>query len=153
MKRSIRVALAALAALAFAACNNGNNGNSNNADNCGGPPNNLEVLYPRPNQSRVNPNVTGVWVATNQALPNGNAYNFCMLTSSPVLTPCTSTFGSISYSQLPTGSAKATYPNPQYYYTAFGNPIGPSNSVQLLWNNGGTGCNPNVIVSTFTTGA
>lgn len=168
MKRSMRVFVGAVAAaLTLAACNNGNNGNNippGGGTNCGSPPYNMEVLYPKPNAKKVAPNIGGVVVAFNKALPSNNQYDLIAnqsngqiqyttnVSGGPVYGPG-SGFTTIAYSKIPSPHANATYPNPQYYVTLFqpNKPIGPAQAVNLYWNDAGLACNPNVIVSSFTT--
>lgn len=165
MKRSIGVLFGALAAvISLAACNNGNNNNNippGTGTNCGNPPYNMEVLYPIPN-GRVPANVGVVVVAFSKPIVSGNRYDLWVNQSNgssqfttnvnggPVYGPG-SGFTTIAYSKIPTPHAKATFPNPQYYVTLFNNVLGPSQAVNLYWNDAGLNCNPNVIVSSFRT--
>ena len=166
MKRSIGVFVGAVAAaVTLAACNNGNNNNNlppGTGTNCGNPPYNMEVLYPKPNGHGLAPNVGGVVVAFNRALPSGNQYDLWVNQSNggkqftsnvnggPVYGPG-SGFTTVAYSKIPNPHANATYPNPQYYLTLFNSPIGPAQAVNLYWNDAGLNCTANVIVSSFTT--
>lgn len=166
MKRSFGVFFGALAAaVSLAACNNGNNNNNlppGTGTNCGNPPYQLEVLYPKPNARAVAPNVGGVVVAFNHPLSSGNLYNLWVNESNgssqftsngnggPVYGPG-SGFTSINASQIPTPHANPTYANPSYYATNFSQVIGPAQSVNLYWNDGGLQCTPNIIVSSFRT--
>lgn len=164
MKRSIGVLFGAVAAaVSLAACNNGNNNSipPGTGTNCGSPPYQAEVLYPIPN-GKVPPNVGGVVVAFSKALPSVNSYDLWVnqsngasqftsnINGGPVYGPG-SGFTTIAYSKIPSPHAKATYPNPQYYLTLFNNPIGPSQAVNLYWNDAGLNCSPNVIISSFKT--
>ncbi len=65
----------------------------------------------------------------------------------------TSPFFGISESKIPTPHAKPSYSNPIYYASSLPSSyyIGPSQSVAVLWNDGGTGCNPHVQISSFKT--
>ena len=156
MKKSFGIIATFLAAaIALAACN-GSNNNGNppgTGTNCGGPPNNLEVLYPRPNAQRAPDGLTQIFVATNGAINGGN-YNFA-LNAFPNQFPyganATSPFGSTTSGSIPSPHATPSYPNASYYVTQLQLPPGPRNTVQLYWNNLGSACTPNIIVSTFTT--
>jgi hypothetical protein len=170
MKMSIRLLLATGAAAALAACN-GNGGifgpsQPTPPPNCNGPAKNMEVLYPRPGAGHVPPTVSAVYVSTDAPLPAGNSFDlFASLAPSgnteytvnragQPYTGSGSGFFTVSASQIPQPHATPTYPNPTYYATLFQNgPIGPSTTVSLLWNDAGTGCNPNVVMSLFTTAA
>lgn len=156
MKTSVSaLVLSLVAALALAGCNGNNNSNSYNppgtGTNCGNPPNSLQVLYPKPGAQRVNPNITAMYVATNGALVSGNSYNFFLNTTSALAYPYTGNFTQVSASQIPLPHAAPSFSNPVYYATPLAQPIGPLQGVQVFWNDGGTGCTPNVIVSTFAT--
>lgn len=167
MKRSIGFIGILAAVVALAACNNGNGSAvptppPGYGTNCGKPPYNMEVLYPKPNAKGIPPNVGGIVVAFDHALVAGNQYDLWVNQSNgnaqftsnasggPVYGPG-SGFTTIAVSKIPAGAAKPTYPNPQYYVTLFSNPIGPSQTVNLYWNDGGLQCNPNFIVSAFRT--
>jgi hypothetical protein len=147
---SFSSAAAIAAMLLLTACNN-NSSSSNNGfgQNCGVPVNNLQVLHPINGASRVNPAIGGIFVAANPALPVGNQYNFLIVQSSGAQ-QYTSTFAHY------TGAIPKPYTSPPpgstIYETYIPQPIGPLQSVNLYWNNGGTGCTPNAIVSAFTTG-
>jgi hypothetical protein len=166
MKRLGVIIPALVAATLLSACNN----NSNNpyttptpGSGCAHPPYQMEVLYPKPGADHVPPTVPGVWVATTTPLPSGNQYDFLSSqsnSSSPFPTvnqsgqPVSSTgsgFFSVSSTSIPSPHANPTYPNAQYYETLFSNPIGPLVSVNLYWNDYGTNCTPNIVVSSFTT--
>jgi len=153
MKKSIGLLFAASLVVALAAgCNN--NSNSNNppgtGTNCGAPPKGFQVLYPRNGAPRVPPNQAGaVYVAANPALAVGNSYNFLPVTGAGSQ-PFTSTFATYS-GPIPSPHVSPA-PGSTIYITQFFYPIGPLQTVQLYWNDGGTGCTPNFIVSTFTTG-
>lgn len=166
MRRSMRVFFGALAAaVTLAACNNGNNSSNippGGGTNCGNPPYNMEVIYPKPNARRVPDNNGGVVVAFSKALPSGNQYALWVNQSNgqaqftsnvnggPVYGPG-SGFTTIAYSKIPSPHATPTFSNPQYYVTLFVNPLGPAQAVNLYWYDAGLGCNPNVIVSSFST--
>ena len=150
MKKSMGMVLSALAAAAMlAACNSGSNNTTPGVGtNCNGPANGMIVLYPKPGAKNIGANVGGVYVATKPALPAGNSYDFFVVQSNGA-TQYTSTFATYS----------GPIPNPHVtppagytvYATAFANLIGPLQTVNLYWNDGGTGCTPNNIVSTFST--
>jgi len=166
MKRSFGVFFGALAAaVSLAACNNGNNNNSlppGSGTNCGSPPYQLEILYPKPNARGLPPNVGGVVVAFNRSLPSGNLYDLWVNQSNgttqyttnnnggPVFGPG-SGFTSINAAQIPSPHANPTYANPSYYATSFSKIIGPTQAVNLYWNDAGLACTPNIIVSSFRT--
>ena len=167
MKRSIGVILGTLAAATLLSACTTNNGNPNvgptPGTGCAHPPYQMEVLYPKPGAHHISPTVSGVWVATTTALPSGNQYDFLSSQSNssspfptvnqsgqPVSSPG-SGFFSVSSTSIPSPHATPTYPNAQYYETLFSNPIGPLVSVNLYWNDYGTNCTPNVVVSSFTT--
>ena len=164
MKRTTRALVGLAAAVFLAACNNNNNGGTppTTGPNCPNPPYNLEVLYPKPNALRVNPAVQVFYVATSQALPNGNQYDFIVQQSNGTnqfsvntqgqpVNGAGSGFFSVSASQIPFPHANPTFPNPQYYASGVPYPIGPVQTVNLIWNDYGTQCNPNTTVSTFST--
>jgi hypothetical protein len=153
MKRSIGILLAGIAAAALAGCNNGNNNNPipTPGPGCGNPPYQLQVLYPRPGAHNVPPTVAGVYVSTNTALPSGNQYGFVASQSNSYSQDTVVPFSSVSASSIPSPHAKPTYSNPHYYFEPFLTAIGPTITVQLYWNDQGTNCTPNVIVSSFTT--
>jgi hypothetical protein len=164
MKKSIG-ALSALFALAslLAGCN-GNNGiigpgpspTQTPSGNCGGPPNQLEVLYPIPGSHDAPPALANIYVSTKGPLPPSNQFNFYVSQSSGSAT-FTGLFATINGSQIPTPHAKPTYSNPTYYASAIAGPygssyiIGPDQSVSLLWNDGGRNCTPHFLVASFKT--
>lgn len=163
MKKSIGTlfALAAAAGM-LAACNGSNvigpgpSPTSGPTGNCGGPPNNLEVVYPIPNSKQVTPSLGNIYVATKGALPPSNQFDFYLAQSNGSST-FTGPFATISESQIPTPHAKPTYSSPSYYASAIAGPygssyvIGPSQAVSLLWNNGGENCTPHSVVASFHT--
>lgn len=153
MNKSIGLIFASvLAAALVAGCNSSSSGNNNNGfgTNCGGPPNGFQVLYPRNNAPRVPPgNANAVYVAAKPPLVVGNSYNFLPVVQSGSL-PYTSTFATTNQS-IPNPHT-SPQPGSTIYVAQFLYPIGPLQTVQLYWNDGGTGCTPNVIVSSFTTG-
>jgi hypothetical protein len=155
MKMSIG-ALAALftAALLLSACNGSNNNVAppGTGQNCGGPPNNLEVLYPIPNSRNASPSLGNIYVSTKGQLPPSNSFNF-LLSQSNGGTTFTGIFGGVSLSQIPSPHATPSYPNPVYYASSLPPSylIGPSQAVSLFWNDGGTGCTPHTLVSSFKT--
>ncbi len=148
------------AAMLLAACNGNNNVTlpPGTGTNCGGPPssNQLEVLYPIPGSKTAPANLGNVYVSTKAALPPSNQFNF-FLTQSNGNTTYTGLFSTINASQIPSPHRKPSYSNPNYYASAIAGPygsgyvIGPAQAVNLYWNDGGTGCNPHVLVSTFRT--
>ncbi|MBV9719990.1 MAG: hypothetical protein JOZ77_11775 [Candidatus Eremiobacteraeota bacterium] len=155
MKKSIGAILALTSAAVLAACNNnGNVSVPGQGQNCGGPPssNQLEVLWPIPNTKKAPPNVGNIYVSTKGTLPPSNSFNFYIVQSNGAST-FTSTFYGISESAIPTPHAKPTYSNPTYYASSLPSSyiIGPKQPVSIFWNDGGTGCSPHVLVSSFTT--
>jgi predicted small secreted protein len=150
MKKSMTVLFASLLAAGLLAGCNSNNNNTipGGGTNCGGPPNGVEVIYPKPNARRVPSGVGSVWIAAKPSLPVGNQYDFFVVqtnlnqqttgpfvqTNQPIPVPHVS----------PPAGAKV-------YYSSFNYIIGPVQSVNLYWNIGGSACNPNVIVSSFST--
>lgn len=160
MKKAISALCALFAAGTLAACNGGAGNTAPPAgtgSNCSGPPNQLEVLYPIPGSKNVSPGLNNIYVATKGQLPPSNSYNF-FLTQSNGSSTFTGLFSGISKSQIPTPHANPTYSNAIYYASAIAGPygsgytIGPSQSVSLLWNIAGSGCNPHFLVSSFRTG-
>jgi hypothetical protein len=157
MKKSIGALLVLFAAGTLAACN-GNNSISappGTGTNCGGPPssNQLEVLYPIPNSTSAPQSFSNIYVSTKGKLPPSNSFNFYMVQSNGNST-FTSVFFGASASQIPSPHAKPSYSNPTYYATSIPPSypiIGPSQAVSLFWNDGGTGCTPHFLVSSFTT--
>lgn len=143
------------AAVVFAACNS--NGNVSTPAGvgtyCGPPPNKLEVLYPKPGARNVNPAIGNFYVSTSGLLPPSNNFDFAVAQSNGAQT-LTSNFFQIKASQVPTPHPSPSYPNAVYYATSVQPPsyiIGPDQSVSLLWNDGGTGCTPHYLVSSFKT--
>ena len=151
MKKSIAsVFVSVLAAALLAGCNNNTSSNNNNGlgSNCGNPAPGFRLLYPRNNAPHVSPSISAVYVAFNPTLPGGNSYNLAAQLSGGG-SQFTSTFATYSgplpnpHNPVPAGST--------VYFTQFAYPIGPLQTVQLFWNDGGTGCTPNTVVGTFTT--
>jgi hypothetical protein len=141
---------------ALAACNNGSvSAPPGTGTNCGGPPssNQLEVLYPKPGYRHTPPTLQNVYVSTKGYLPPSNSFDFYLLQSNGAST-YTSPFFGISKSQIPTPRATPSYSNAIYYASSLpaSYSIGPDQSVSLVWNDGGTGCSPHVVVSSFYTG-
>ncbi|HEY1653552.1 MAG TPA: hypothetical protein VGF86_00385 [Candidatus Tumulicola sp.] len=153
MKKSIGFIFAGLLAAGITAgCNSNNNGTTipGQGSNCGNPPSGFQLLYPRDNAGHIPPqNAVAVWVAAKPALVVGNSYDLAPVTSGGAL-PTTSTFA--TYNGPIPNPHNSPAPGSTVYQTNFLYPIGPLQTVQLFWNDGGTGCNPNVIVGTFTTG-
>jgi hypothetical protein len=162
MKKSIGALSAFLAASLLVACNN-NNGfgpgpgpTSSPSGNCGGPPNQLEVLYPIPGSHSAPAALANIYVSTKGPLPPSNQFNF-YLSQSNGSTTFTGLFATINASQIPTPHAKPSYPNPTYYASAIAGPygssyiIGPNQAVALLWNDGGRNCIPHFLVASFKT--
>ena len=152
MKKALGFIFAGLLSAGLLAGCNGSSSNSNNGfgTNCGKPPPGFQILYPRNNAPRVPPNnATAVYVAAKPPLVIGNSYNFLPVTSAGAQ-PYSSTFATYN------GSIPAPHntpaPGSTVYITQFLYPIAPLTSVQLYWNDGGTGCTPNFLVSSFTTG-
>jgi len=154
MKNSIGALFAILTAGGLlAACNNGSiAAPPGSGSNCGGPPNQLEVLYPRPGARNVSDALGNIFVSTKGQLPGSNQFNF-FLTQANGASTFTSVFAGTSASQIPTPHATPSYSNPTYYVTSLPTSyiIGPSQSVNLYWNDGGTGCSPHFLVSSFKT--
>ncbi len=161
MKRSIGALIVLCTAGMLAACNSGVYGpgpgpTSGPSGNCGGPANQMEVLYPKPNAKGVGTGLGNVYVSTKGALPPSNQFDFFLQQSNGTST-FTGNFAPISGSQIPNPHAKPTYSNPSYYATAIAGPYGtqpflsPGQSVTLLWNDGGRNCTPHTVVSSFRT--
>lgn len=154
MKNSIGVLFAILAGAGLlAACNNGSvAAPPGTGTNCGGPPNQLEVLYPAPGAKNVSDTLGNIFVSTNGNLPPSNQFNFLLAQSNGSST-FTSLFQGTSASQIPTPHATPSYSNPSYYVSSLpiSYIIGPSQTVNIYWNDGGTGCTPHTLVSTFKT--
>jgi predicted small secreted protein len=150
MKKSIGFLFTAmLAAGLLAGCNSNNSTTPPGVGtNCGNPPAGFQVLYPRPNAGAIGPNVGGVYVAANPALPVGNSYDFFVVQTNG-FTQHTSPFATYN-GPIPTPH-KSPPPGSTVYVTQFLYPIGPLQGVNLYWNDGGTACTPNVIVSSFST--
>ena len=150
------IATICAAAVLLSACNSNNSIGTppGTGQNCGGPPsaNQLEVLYPIPGSKKVPENLGNIYVSTKGTLPPSNQFNFVLVQSNGNSTG-TSNFAPISESQIPTPHAKPSYPNPAYYASSLPPSyiIGPAQSVTLLWNDGGTGCTPHFVVSSFKT--
>jgi hypothetical protein len=143
--------VAAAAAMTLLTGCNSNSGTNNNGfgQNCGGPVNGIQLIHPVNGSTHANPAVSAVYVAATSTLPVGNQYNFFVVQSSGAQ-QYTSTFAHYTgpipkpYTSPPPGST--------IYQTIIPQPPGPLQSVNLYWNNGGTGCTPNTIVGSFTTG-
>ena len=156
MKNSIGVLFTILAGAGLlAACNNATvSAPPGTGSNCGGPPssNQLEVLYPAPNSTNAPANLQNIFISTKGSLPANNQFNFQVVPSNG-LSVFTSLFQGASASQIPKPHATPSYSNPTYYVASlpYGYTIGPSQTVNLYWNDGGTGCTPHVLVSTFST--
>lgn len=161
MKQSLTALVFLTIAAVLTACNGANSINTpppGTGSNCGGPPssNHLEVLFPIPN-SRSAPKALGnIYVSTKGQLPPSNAFNFLLVQANGAQT-FTGPFTGINESQIPTPHAKPSYSNPIYYASSISGPygsgyiIGPDQAVSLFWNDGGTGCNPHFLVSSFQT--
>ncbi|MBV9333806.1 MAG: hypothetical protein JO146_07345 [Candidatus Eremiobacteraeota bacterium] len=154
MKNSIGVLFASLAGAGLlAACNNGSiNVPPGTGTNCGGPPsvNQLQVLYPKPH-SRVSPLLQNIFISTKGTLPPNNQFNFYLVAGNTSF--FTSLFQGTSASQIPNPHATPGYSNPTYYVTSLppSVPLGTGQTVNIYWNDGGTGCSPHFLVSTFRT--
>jgi hypothetical protein len=157
MKISNGALTAILATAVLAGCNGANNGGSlppGTGTNCGGPPsvNQLEVVFPAPGSKKAPQTLGNIYVATKGQLPPSNQFNFYLVQSNGAST-YTSTFFGISESKIPPPHKTPTYSNPVYYASSLppSYTIGPDQAVSLIWNDGGTGCNPHVLVSSFRT--
>ena len=161
MKKSIGAIIALCAAGSLAACNSGVYGagpspTSGPSGNCGGPPNQMEVLYPKPNAKNVSTGLGNIYVSTKGQLPPSNQFNFYLSQSNGTST-FTGNFAPINEKQIPPKHAKPTYSNPTYYASAIAGPYGtqpfldPGQAVTLLWNDGGRNCVPHTLVSSFST--
>lgn len=155
MKTTIGFVFSVIAAAGLLAGCNGNGNNTTppgTGSNCGGPPAGFQVLYPRNNAPHIPPNNgNAVYVAANPALVVGNSYDFNAVQSSG-FTQFTSTFATTSIGNVPSPHASPA-PGSTIYVTQMPYPVGPLQTVQLFWNDGGTGCNPNVLVSSYSTGS
>jgi len=155
MNKSIGALSAILtAATMLAACNGNNNIGPAPAPSgtCGGPPNQLEVLYPIPNSKHAPDALGNIYVSTKGSLPPSNSFNFFLVQSNGAST-FTGTFAGISKSQIPTPHANPTYSGAVYYASSLPPSyiIGPAQAVSLFWNDGGTNCSPHFLVSSFKT--
>src|ERR1700693_1790327 len=103
MKKSLGAFFALFtAAMLVSACNGGNNAAAppGTGQNCGGPPNQLEVLYPIPS-SRNAPSALGnIYISTKGQLPPSNSFNFFLVQSNGNST-FTGAFAGVSASQIP----------------------------------------------------
>lgn len=160
MKRLTGIITTLSAGALLAACNGtvygpGPGPSSGPGGNCGGPANQMEVLYPKEN-AKVGTGLGNVYVSTKGALPPSNQFDFFLQQSNGTST-FTGNFAPVSESQIPNPHAKPTYSNPSYYATAIAGPYGtqpflsPGQSVTLLWNDGGRNCTPHSVVSSFRT--
>jgi hypothetical protein len=163
MKKSIgALFVLTMAAATLAACNGGNvygpspSPTSGPSGNCGGPPNQLEVLFPIPGTHKAPIALGNVYVSTKGTLPPSNSFDF-YLTQSNGSSTFTGPFTGISKSQIPSPHASPSYPGAVYYASAIAGPygssyiIGPDQAVSLLWNDGGRNCVPHFLVSSFST--
>jgi hypothetical protein len=155
MKKSIGLLFTAvLAAGLMVGCNSSNNNNNNNGlgSNCGAPPNGFQIIYPQNNAPHVpSGKANTLYVAANPALVAGNSYNFFVVQSNNNQ-QFSSQFATYTGSGIP-NPHNSPVPGSTVYVAFLATPIGPFQGVNLYWNDGGTGCNPNVIVSSFTTGS
>jgi hypothetical protein len=161
MKKSIAALIVPLAAASIlVACNSYNNPGpgptSGPTGNCGGPPNNLEVLFPIPGTRQAPTSLANIYVSTQGPLPPNNQFDF-FLSQSNGNSTFTGPFTQIPLSKIPTPRATPSYPNPTYYASAIAGPygsayiIGPRQAVSLIWNNGGVNCIPHFVVANFRT--
>ena len=156
MKKSIGILFALVAAAGtLAACNSstvGGSSSSGGGGNCGGPPNQLQVLYPIPNTKKAPPALANIYVSTKGQLPPSNSFNFYLVQSNGFSTFTSILFG-INKAQIPSPHATPSYNGAVYYASSLPSSyvIGPNQSVALLWNDGGTGCTPHTQVSSFAT--
>jgi hypothetical protein len=162
MKKSIGALFVLLAAAGLLAACNGNNGipgpspTSSPSGNCGGPPNQLEVLFPIPGTRKAPPALGNIYVSTKGPLPPSNSFDFYLAQSNGSST-FTGTFTAIGESLIPTPHATPSYSGPTYYASAIAGPygssylIGPDQAVSLFWNDGGVNCIPHFLVSSFRT--
>jgi hypothetical protein len=146
-----------IAAGLLAACTNygvSNNPPPGTGTNCGGPPtaNKLEVLYPIPNSRKAPAALGNIYVSTKGQLPPSNSFNFFIVQANGFST-FTSPFFGISKSQIPTPHATPSYSKPIYYASSLPPSyiIGPNQAVSVFWNDGGTGCTPHFLVTSFRT--
>ncbi|HEY5425549.1 MAG TPA: hypothetical protein VIJ77_03275 [Candidatus Tumulicola sp.] len=153
MKKSIGILFSSLlAAGLLAGCNGSSSGNNNNGfgSNCGPAPSGFVVLYPRNGAPHIpSNNANAIFVASNPALPIGNAYTFFAVQSSG-FQQRTSVFATYNGS-IPNPHTSPP-PGSTVYEAQFQYPIGPLQGVNLYWNDGALRCTPNVIVSSFSTG-
>ena len=155
MNKSIGALFLIAIAGALVACN-GNTVTTppGTGSNCGGPPasNKLQVLYPIPSSSNAPATLSNIYVSTKGTLPPNNLYNLYLVGSNGGST-FTSQFFGVNPSKIPTPHATPSYSNPTYYATSLppSFPVSPSTTYNIYWNDGGTGCTPHVLVSTFTT--
>lgn len=154
MNKSIGALSAILTAATLLSACNGSNSSPAPApsSNCGGPPNQLEVLYPIPNSKNAPPALGNIYVSTRGGLPPSNSFNFYLVQSNGNST-FTGNFAQINKSQIPTPHANPTYSNPVYYASSLppSYSIGPEQAVSLLWNDGGVNCSPHFLVASFKT--
>lgn len=156
MRKTVGIILALAAAAVLAACNSSSNNGNNNGlgTNCGPPPsvNQVLVVYPKNGANKVPANVAGIFIATKGPLASGSLYSTFLLLSNGNQGN-TAPFVQVQESKIPTPHATPSYANPTYYVSPFysGQYVGPNQTVNVLWNNGGTYCNPNVIISKFHT--
>ena len=161
MKKSIGAIFVFCTAGMLTACSGGVYGpgpspTSGPSGNCGGPANQMEVLFPKPNAKKVSTGLGNVYVSTKGALPPSNQFDFYLSQSNGTFT-FTGNFAPISEKQIPTPHATPTYSNPSYYASAIAGPYGtqpflsPGQDVTLLWNDGGRNCVPHTVVSSFHT--
>jgi hypothetical protein len=128
--------------------------------NCGGPPsaNQMEVLFPIPGSKHAPAALENVYVSTKGQLPPSNDFDFYLVQTNGDST-FTSPFFGIALKNIPTPHATPSYSGAVYYASTIAGPsgstyiIGAHQTVELLWNDGGTGCTPHKIVSTFRTGS
>lgn len=121
-------------------------------NSCGGPPVQLEVLFPIPNSRRAPVDLRHVYVSTNGQLPKANNYNFHLVQSNGRST-ATGGLSGTSKSEIPAPHANPSFANAIYYATSIPSNyvIGPRQSVNLNWNLPHSGCTPSFTVSSFRT--
>ncbi len=152
MKKSLVFLFAAALTTALTAGCNSNNNNNNNGFGtaCGAPPKGFQMLYPRNNAGKIPPgNANAIYVAFNPPLVVGNSYNL-LASQSNGNQQFTNVFATYT-GPIPSPHNSPSPGSTVYVSQVTVSPIGPLQTVNLFWNNGGTGCTPNVIIGTFTT--
>jgi hypothetical protein len=153
MKQRVLLLAGVLAALALVACNSGNNTISapTPGPTCSPGTTAEQSVYPAPGATNVPLTTTQIVIAVNTPLPN-YTWNLA-LTDSAGTSYTANPLTVIGASQLPTGSASTTIPNPAYESVQLIQQLPASTTfTAIALNNPNSYCTPLTIPgATFTT--